>query len=274
MDLNDYPTSPKSIPWKPVALIAAGVIIVIVLAVIIIRLVKKDESFVRQEQSIQEETQTAIEQCETSNNPEACRQAKITDSAAQNAAAQICELLEEGQERDNCYWGVANAAQDPSVCSQISDSSQALRCSDGMYLVRALAQGDSASCDSIQDEDRKIRCKDTLNPVTSQTCAAAGLDEETCENFERSEMAIAKHDISLCEIITQESMKETCVDIILSTGSDEIEDEVSDTDSDGLSNEEEETYGTDPDNPDTDGDSYPDGQEVKAGYNPLGAGNL
>lgn len=43
----------------------------------------------------------------------------------------------------------------------------------------------------------------------------------------------------------------------------------SDADDDGLSNEEEKVYGTDPNNPDTDGDSYRDGVEVTSGYDPL-----
>lgn len=42
-----------------------------------------------------------------------------------------------------------------------------------------------------------------------------------------------------------------------------------DSDQDGLSNEEEITYGTDPENSDTDRDGYSDGAEVKSGYNPL-----
>ena len=41
-----------------------------------------------------------------------------------------------------------------------------------------------------------------------------------------------------------------------------------DSDQDGLSDEEEKTYGTDPHNADTDGDGYSDGAEVKSGYNP------
>jgi len=47
-----------------------------------------------------------------------------------------------------------------------------------------------------------------------------------------------------------------------------------DSDSDGLSDEEEARYGTDSNNPDTDGDGYTDGEEVKSGHNPLGAENL
>jgi hypothetical protein len=42
-----------------------------------------------------------------------------------------------------------------------------------------------------------------------------------------------------------------------------------DSDQDGLSDTEEKAYGTDPRNADTDGDSYSDGAEVKAGYDPL-----
>jgi hypothetical protein len=42
-----------------------------------------------------------------------------------------------------------------------------------------------------------------------------------------------------------------------------------DSDQDGLTDQEEKLYGTDPHNPDTDGDGYMDGAEVKAGYNPL-----
>jgi len=48
-----------------------------------------------------------------------------------------------------------------------------------------------------------------------------------------------------------------------------------DTDNDGLSDYEEvKIYKTDPLNPDTDGDIYLDGAEVKSGYNPNGPGKL
>lgn len=48
-----------------------------------------------------------------------------------------------------------------------------------------------------------------------------------------------------------------------------------DTDGDGLSDREEfRVFGTDPKSPDSDGDTYLDGVEVKNGYNPKGAGKL
>ncbi|MGB0756990.1 MAG: LamG-like jellyroll fold domain-containing protein [Patescibacteria group bacterium] len=45
--------------------------------------------------------------------------------------------------------------------------------------------------------------------------------------------------------------------------------DVDDADSDGLSDRLEDQYGTDPNNPDTDGDGYGDGQEVVSGYSPI-----
>lgn len=48
-----------------------------------------------------------------------------------------------------------------------------------------------------------------------------------------------------------------------------------DSDADGLFDREEiETYRTNPLNPDTDGDTYSDGDEVRNGYNPDGEGKL
>lgn len=47
-----------------------------------------------------------------------------------------------------------------------------------------------------------------------------------------------------------------------------------DSDADGLSDEDEQQYGTDPKNLDSDSDGYTDWEEVEYGYNPMGAGAL
>jgi hypothetical protein len=53
-----------------------------------------------------------------------------------------------------------------------------------------------------------------------------------------------------------------------------MEYEFDDFDQDGLNAADESQYGTDPNEEDTDGDGYLDGQEVYNGYNPLGTGLL
>ncbi len=47
-----------------------------------------------------------------------------------------------------------------------------------------------------------------------------------------------------------------------------------DVDNDGLTNEQEKYYGSDPLDPDSDNDGYSDGEEVKSSHNPIGAGKL
>ena len=47
-----------------------------------------------------------------------------------------------------------------------------------------------------------------------------------------------------------------------------------DTDQDGLADYVESVYQTDPENPDTDGDGFSDGEELEHGYNPLGEGGI
>jgi hypothetical protein len=49
---------------------------------------------------------------------------------------------------------------------------------------------------------------------------------------------------------------------------------VTDSDNDGLNDEEEVLIGTDKNNPDTDGDGFQDGAELAVGYNPAGPGKI
>ncbi len=53
-----------------------------------------------------------------------------------------------------------------------------------------------------------------------------------------------------------------------------LDKELVDSDNDGLFDEQEAEYGTDSNNPDTDGDGYLDGDEIINGYNPKGEGKL
>ncbi len=56
------------------------------------------------------------------------------------------------------------------------------------------------------------------------------------------------------------------------TGGQNVVDPTADTDNDGLINASEAVWGTDPNNPDTDGDGFADGEEVENNHNPTVAG--
>lgn len=97
----------------------------------------------------------------------------------------------------------------------------------------------------------------------------------TCENEEKEEAAAEKINQIISGVMTGENISDndklTMGDFnqIISTFRF-----LTDTDSDGLYDDEEAKYGTDINNPDSDGDEYLDGSEVDNGYNPMGEGML
>jgi len=81
--------------------------------------------------------------------------------------------------------------------------------------------------------------------------------------------------ITSSPVETQTKQPESSVTDVKSVPVQEIVDPALDSDKDGLTDVDElNKYKTNPKNPDTDGDGYSDGAEVKGGYNPNGAGKL
>jgi len=73
---------------------------------------------------------------------------------------------------------------------------------------------------------------------------------------------------------SQDSSSLTASSISSTTTFEENNDPSQDPDSDGLTNKQEEQYGTNPSESDTDKDGFSDGEEIKNGYNPNGPGRL
>lgn len=116
-------------------------------------------------------------------------------------------------------------------CESLNDSQK-----DDCIWGVAKSSMDPSVCDLIKNSDWKKRCSDEV----------------------LKENAIKKNDLSICDKIQDESVKSSC------------REEVSDPDFDGLDYKQEiEVYKTDPNNSDTDGDGYKDGEEVKTGHDPL-----
>lgn len=268
MNLNDYPST-KSIPWKPVAIGAAGLVVVIVLIVVVVRWIKSDDEMDALTDIVQEQVTASMDDCESRPDPEGCRQGEITDLAAEHESVETCELLETVEQRDNCYWGVARTASKAGACKFISIPEDVTRCSDGIYLNLAIENLDAEYCEEVLDDSVQSRCVSLLSePLTLANCEQN--DPDRCDDLRAQQEAVEALDAGLCQSIKDETRGEACVENV----QDEIDRFNRDSDGDRLTDAQEETYGTDPDNPDSDEDGYSDGDEVSAGYNPLGSGRL
>lgn len=268
MDLNDYSVQ-KSLPWKPIALIAGGVILVIVVVFVVVRLIQNTR---QEEVLIQNGGTDELAACEIAADPDGCRAGLVEDLAVSEGSEEMCELLDAQEDQDNCYWAVARTTQDVKPCSSISVPENAGRCADGVMEAQALEVGDPALCAQIGDVARALRCEASIaGPLTSENCADRRPD--VCADIALFEEARNSLEAGVCEGIVDESIRLSCYDAVEDTLAREPDQDV-DTDQDGLTDSEEAVYGTDPENPDTDGDSYLDGDEVAAGYDPNGPGVL
>jgi hypothetical protein len=122
--------------------------------------------------------------------------------------------------------------------------------------------------------DQGVNYSDEFLPPDAATATSSALvDESINEPATSSPTSTPNGQVEAAPATSQDSDMDGLLDEReLTLGSDVNR---SDTDADGLSDYEEVmTWKTDPTNPDTDGDTYNDGQEVKARYNPLGPGKM
>ncbi len=161
-------------------IIAGGVVVLIVVIVLLVRLLGQDsgEIFV---QTVEEQAQGAVTNCESTLDPDGCRQQAVTDIASETGLVETCELLETAQEMDNCYWIVAMGKMDSTYCDAISDEVSKNQCADGIAQDIAFESKDAGLCDKIIESKRAARCKAILNEVpapTSQDADEDGLTDE------------------------------------------------------------------------------------------------
>lgn len=238
MDFNDYQTNETKFGVKSFMIIGIGAVIVFVIVVFAIRFVAKDRDEPLRSVLLQTQVQTG----------------DLKD----------CQGLEEDI-HDECIWNIADKEIDPLLCDQLlSDSKQKL-CADGLNLRLALLSADSSKCDKIVSEELKNSCTETLRgPLTAENCEERAGDEQKCRMLSVVAQAGVKQDRRLCDALTGE-FKSSCYDLVA----------IDDPDFDGLSTDEEiNTYKSDPYKSDTDGDGYNDGDEVSAGYSPIGSAKI
>jgi len=110
-------------------------------------------------------------------------------------------------------------------------------------------------------------------------------EQKTLEDEIKKVPVVVEAEEDVSEVETDDELFEKEEDDVIDSDKDGLSDEEEvalglnienvDTDSDGLFDREEvKIYKTDPLNPDTDSDGFLDGEEVKAGYNPKGSGRI
>jgi hypothetical protein len=109
--------------------------------------------------------------------------------------------------------------------------------------------------------------------LVNTTPATVASTSEIIATTSSALIASSTSGLALPDVLKEESSPE---DEIAEENLDDNEDpdNIIDSDQDGLSDLEEREYGTEIDNPDSDGDGFLDGDEVKSGFNPLGEGKL
>lgn len=150
-----------------------------------------------------------------------------------------------------------------------------------IIVVAAAGAGAWYYMDNFMASDEIIKEDNTINETVSEiNDVNSGQGANTQRNADIN-IPDKNIDVNIDENVNPVAQ----IDVDKDSDSDGLTDEeegalktnpyLADTDRDGLTDKEEiSIYGTSPLNPDTDGDGYNDGMEVKSGYNPNGSGVL
>lgn len=265
MDFSDQPTQPKQIPWKLIAIIAGGVVLAGGIIGGVIFLIRKNApqsapvasttSVFGTPASTETTAVSAEVVCDVSEDSEACLVLKTKERAIGEKKSESCDVLTE-EDKDDCFWSVARVTEDAIVCEKIGNKDWSIACVNELNALKAITASDAALCDKIADEQMKISCKSIITTASAQACEKT---DEDCLFNRVVTAANQAQDAEVCRVLDPKRSAECRVRVT-----------VDDPDLDGIdSTQEIVLYGTDPRNPDTDGDSYLDGQEINAGYDPL-----
>lgn len=200
---------------------------------------------------------------------EGCKDRVNFEIATQNKDLELCKAIKEDNLNSSCVINVIFQNQyNEQDCEKIEDSNQKDLCLSHVLYEEATAKNDISLCQKIPGEDNNSECSHSIISKYDNLDYCQPLSEElreTCLRIIASKLAFEKKDKSLCDKISDESGKNECKERV---------DGISDSDNDGLTNDQEKIYGTNPNNPDTDKDGYGDGNEVRDGFNPLGGGKM
>ena len=208
--------------------------------------------------------------CAKTANPALCNE-KTYDVYIQELMLEIiqsqdynrCPELGLPDQANLCYSQLAYNLVSGEICAKISETVLKQSCLDNLIPI----SGDFSACGKLAAETQRDYCyKKIVSGFAdkSECDKLSAADRLLCLEIFITAQAAQTQAYDLCQTIPTESGKNNCRRIL-----------PQDSDGDKLSDyAEKHFYFTDPQNPDTDGDGYPDGTEVRGGYNPKGEGKL
>lgn len=197
-----------------------------------------------------------------------CKDKVRCNKAIQNKDFNLCNDISLNSIFQYCVLSVMSLLDyTKEQCPQLNEKQKNV-CIDKFLSDNAKNENNILLCDEIILNNDKTECYRNIIYKQSDINFCKDLQDnwkKECVLTIVSKLFNEKNDISICKEAEKSELKDLCLyDINI----------ITDIDQDYLSNEDEKKYGTDPNNPDTDGDGYSDGDEVKAGYNPKGEGKI
>lgn len=197
----------------------------------------------------------------------------------------LCSGIQDDAIKDFCFKKLASLKKDEKLCQNIENEDVKIECYDNsnfeiaidsnnlkncLYINSLIKQKgcfekvigenlDITICDSIKDfEEVKQEEGEIVKKINFQYC----LDYV---NYNKGRF---DKDLKYCDYISDGEFKTKCYSFVNNIPL------TSDEDGDDLIYRDEIIYKTDPNNHDSDGDGFNDGEEIKNGYNPIGEGEL
>lgn len=193
---------------------------------------------------------------------------------------------------DNCIYNAAVLRNDIKFCEEIKKQELKTKCQESFLYAGIIAQDDASKCDSLSDKELNKQCFSEFFWKWDDVEKCDNIKEELkvqCQDIIYKKTAYNSGDVQNCAKINSEILKKDCAETIANKPKDSDSDGIidsmemsygtdpfkADTDEDGLSDLDElSKYFTNPKIADTDGDGFSDGDEVKKGFNPKGEGKI
>lgn len=151
-----------------------------------------------------------------------------------NLCDQLSEVHHQAQCKDMIRMATAITSGDRDACETLTDTILQQECHDTVIYTLSASGATKDLCDEISDEHTRSQCKTDIDTRNYQARSASGtLDEAFCmslsDELQRTcrarisrtndqdtyRQALASKDISLCNTITVEALKNQCRDTLI-----------------------------------------------------------